>query len=121
MLCDTNILIEFLKREPAAVGIILRLRYEHQPVLISVVTATELLAYPSVTADEYTRIADFINSLTVLPVTMPIAHRAALLKRTYRLALGDSLIAATALVHNLSLLTRDKELLRLKEIEVRSP
>ena len=120
MLCDTNILIEFLKRDPAAVDIIFRLRYENQSVFISVVTATELLAYPDITATEYTRITDFINSLTALPVTMSIAHHAALLKRRHGLALGDSLIAATALVHNLPLLTRDKELLRLKEIEVRS-
>lgn len=121
MLCDTNILIEFLKHEPRAVEVISRLRYERQPIFISVVTATELLAYPDITETEYIRIADFLNSLTALPVTMPIAHHAALLKRKYRLMLGDSLIGATALAHNLPLLTNDRDFMKVTEIIVRVP
>lgn len=121
MLCDTNILIEFLKREPLALEIISRLRYERQPIFISVVTATELLAYPDITESEYVRIAGFLNSLTALPVTMAIAHHAALFKRKYRLLLGDSLIAATAMVHNLPLISRDHDFRKVKEIVVRAP
>lgn len=79
------------------------------------------MAYPEITEAEYIRIADFLNSLTALPITMPIAYHAALFKRKYRLALADALIAATSFLHNLPLITYDSDFRKIKEIVVRAP
>lgn len=43
-----------------------------------------------------------------LPVSFLVIQRAAELKRNYKIKLGDSLIAATALVHNLPIYTRNE-------------
>jgi PIN domain nuclease of toxin-antitoxin system len=51
------------------------------------------------------------NSLTVLPVTIPIAARAAELHEILRDPM-DCLIAATALIHGVPLVTKDERIQR---------
>ena len=50
---------------------------------------------------------EVFNSLAILPLTTEIADRAVELRQLRRMGLGDSIIAATALVHNLTLVTRN--------------
>lgn len=50
---------------------------------------------------------DFFQSVTVFHLTTEIADKAIDLRRQRRIELGDAVIAATALVHDLALLSRD--------------
>jgi predicted nucleic acid-binding protein len=43
----------------------------------------------------------------VLPADLSVAERAVALRQQRKMTLGDAIIAATALVHNLPLLTRN--------------
>lgn len=47
------------------------------------------------------------KAFKLYPVSDPIVSKAIELKQTKKLTLGDSLIAATALVHNLTLVTKN--------------
>lgn len=120
MLCDTNILIEYLKGDSSVVTTILELQQARQPPFVSVVTITEILAYPPITPHEYAQVTQFLSAFIPLSISAPIAHRASLFKRQYHLSLGDAFIAATAEESNLPLITRDRDFQKVREITVRA-
>lgn len=120
MLCDTNILIACLNGELAVVHILSRLQQERRLLFISAITVTEVLAHPRITASEQERIRGFLSSFALVPVDGIIAEHAATLTRTYHLTLPDALIAASAFVKNVPLITRDKKLAKIREIITRS-
>lgn len=74
---------------------------------ISVVSAMELFALSGMSAQEENRIWTLVSHLEVLPATLPIAVLAGQLARTRRRGKPDLIIAATAIVHRLPLLTRN--------------
>ena len=50
---------------------------------------------------------DFIAATTILPLDEPVVQQTILLRQQHRIKLPDAIIAATALVHGLPLLTRN--------------
>ena len=50
---------------------------------------------------------DFISYMTVLPLTDEIAEKTIQLRKANKIKLPDAVIAATALVHHLTLITRN--------------
>lgn len=120
MLLDSNILIACLAGDANVKGFVLSSRVQRVSLFISVITIAELTSLSSLTNTDLVRILSFADEFPVLQVDRGIAETAGQLRRTYRLALPDALIAATALVRGFPLVTRDKKLLRLKGIDVRS-
>ena len=51
----------------------------------------------------------FFAAARVLPIDVPVLERAVVLRQQRRMSLGDALIAATALVHGLTLVTRNTD------------
>lgn len=119
MLLDTNILIAHLNGEPGVASLFVRAVDTGHPFYISAISITELFAYEKLTLFDIGVIKRFTASLSVLSIDELIAERASFFMLRRRLTLADALIAATASVRKLSLITRDKELLRLQEISVR--
>lgn len=59
----------------------------------------------------------FVESMvTVLPITAAIADRASTFRTTYPKDPADRLIGATAVIHGLSLITKDKSIRASKEV-----
>ena len=51
---------------------------------------------------------EFVNAATVLPLDDVVTHKTIELRRLHKkLKLGDAIIAASALVHNMTLLSRN--------------
>ena len=70
-------------------------------------------------ADDYEILLSEFPNLALLPVTRSILRHAATLRASYGLRTPDAIIVATALAGNATLLvTNDKALKKLKEIEV---
>lgn len=106
-LLDTNILILHLRKYDKITALLLELS-ETSSLYISTVVRTEILA--GMHPHEETRTMLLLNSLTSLPVDIPIADMAGRLIYKYarqgiQLSLADSQIAATALYYNLTLVT----------------
>jgi toxin FitB len=74
------------------------------PLAYSVITRCELFAGRDNT--EYLR--ELLAPMHEIPVDSSIAERGGALKRTARLPTPDALIAATALEHELALMTRNR-------------
>ena len=101
VLFDTNILIDYLRGIPQA-------RTEcdrHSDRAVSIVTWMEVMA-GSTAADESDARCCLLNFYT-LPLTMEVAERAFLLRRTNRVKLPDAIIQATAEESGRILITRN--------------
>lgn len=97
ILVDSDVLVDHLRGHH-------RLSRGQDDLHVSVVTRAELFAGRGT---EERRIRRLLEPMTDLPVDTAIAERAGRLRRTNSLRLPDALIAATALEHRLTLLTRN--------------
>jgi predicted nucleic acid-binding protein len=81
--------------------------------IISVITELELLSFPRISAEQEAKIKLFLEKREILPLTEEIKHTAIEFRRRTNRKLPDSIIAATSIVSNATLVTRDRELLKL--------
>lgn len=111
LLVDTDILFDHLRGahrfDPGAAEI-----------SVSVVTRAELYAGR---AAEESVVDQLLATLQEIDIDRPIAERAGRLRRTTNLPVPDALIAATALEHGLTLLTRNaRPFARVSGLETRA-
>ncbi|MBP7961941.1 MAG: type II toxin-antitoxin system VapC family toxin [Caldilineaceae bacterium] len=103
MLVDSNIIIYAAQPEYKR----LRRFIAEQITHVSAVTYVEVLGYHRLTATQRTTYQGLFQSLYVLPISSDIVDQAIILRQQRKLGLGDALIAATALVHKLAVVTRN--------------
>ncbi len=100
-LLDTNVLIGHLQTG----------ELNHAPkdthFTISVITEAELFRLPGLGEKELEHIADLLTICKGIPVDSAIARKAAALGRTRKTKMLDLLIAATAIEHRLTLITKN--------------
>lgn len=105
MLLDSNIIIYAAQPEYD------RLREfiaEHEPAL-SALSYVETLGYHRLTGIERQFLEEFFAVSLILPMSQPVLDRAVELRQVRRMTVGDAIIAGTALVHDLTLVTRNVE------------
>lgn len=121
MVLDTNVLIALLKGE-VRVTRWFRALPAHQPLFISSVTRAELLAEPKSTPAQRQRIVAFLTAFQSVAFGDDSADTVATLRRRYpRLRLPDAAIAAAALMRGVSLATRDRAFVKVRELDVIVP
>lgn len=118
-LLDTNILILALRSTSRALDFIDMLNQQKKQPYISVITRTEILA--GMRPHEEQRTMDLLDSLFSLSVDENIADRAGRLIYQYarqgiQLSFPDAQIAATALHHNLTLVTTNTKHFPIPEL-----
>ena len=106
ILCDTNILIEFYKNNSTIVNELRLIGVD--PLAISVITQAELY-YGAINKNELLKIQNHLNLLPNFPIDNQVSTQFIQLMERYSLShkitIPDALIAATALVNNVSLYT----------------
>jgi predicted nucleic acid-binding protein len=116
---DSNILIYHLQGDENVGDQLESWLLKGERLFISSVTRLELLAAPALRADEEKEIKELLSFFVLMPVDLQIADAAAKFKRTYRLPIGDSIIAATAFLTASPLVTRNlRDFRRIREIRV---
>jgi len=106
-LVDTNIAIYFLDGLLSDEALpFVKTVIESGPVL-SVATQIELLGWRFPTPEKRDLVEAFVRQCTILPLTDTVARQAIAIRQVRKIKLGDVIIAATALVHNLTLVTRN--------------
>lgn len=103
MLLDTNIVI--YAGQPRYPNI--RALAIAPGVKVSLVSYVEALGWPKITHAERERLEDFFIETEVLPVSDAVADEAVRLRQIRKMEMADALIAATALVHGQTLVTRN--------------
>lgn len=90
--------------------------------IISVVVEIEALTYHD-TPEKMPLIEEFVNLATVLQLDSVITKKAIEIRRKHRkLKLGDAIIGATAIIHNLILITNNvKDFANIKDLKIIDP
>lgn len=107
-LLDTNICLYFLNRSltPSAYEFVSAI-LDTQGIRISVVTQIELLGFRFPSDEEKTATESLVNDAMILTLNEAVVLKTIAIRRQYRIKLPDAIIAATALVHGLTLVTRN--------------
>jgi predicted nucleic acid-binding protein len=112
-LLDTNCILGLLKATPEVLEMVSRRTLLASECAYSAVTRMELLGYPGITAAEERLIGDRLSKFTYRPITTAIEDLTIALRRARKVNLPDAIIAATAIHHDLELLTFDIALLSI--------
>jgi len=105
MLVDSNIIIYAAQLAHSQLR---RFIAEHAPAL-STVSYVEVLGYHQLDDQDRQYFEQFFRRSRVFPLSQAILDQAVALLQQRRMSLGDALIAGTALVHDLMLVTRNVE------------
>lgn len=106
-LLDTNAVIEFLggKLPESAILWLEEIVAEDQH-LLSVINHIELLGFKG-EEEEMQVLEDFIAVSTILPLSDEVVQQTIALRKEHKIKLPDAIVAATSLVHDLIIVTRN--------------
>jgi len=107
-LIDTNILIYHTKGSQAVSSFMSDL-VAQRAFNISILTKIEFLGWEKHTPEGFQKCEQLVKLANIYPVDEDIAGQAIGLRRRVKIKLADAVIAATALVNNLKLATRNME------------
>lgn len=85
----------------------LRAFIEDEVPFISVVSKIETLGYHKLKVEEKSYLENFFQASRIIHITQEVVEEAIKLRQQKRISLGDSLIAATAISHELKLATHN--------------
>ncbi|MEN9609626.1 MAG: hypothetical protein RLZZ628_440 [Bacteroidota bacterium] len=74
---------------------------------VSIITTIETLGFPDLTDSNKIYLNTVFHVLNVIAINAEIAQKAIELKQHKKMSLGDAIIAATALIHDIPLVTRN--------------
>src|SRR5579875_3576240 len=105
---DTNTVIYFLQQQfpPSSEKFMDDLFLNQQPI-ISAITEIELLCWKTTTEKDLAAVHNFIDITKVIELEQPIKLKTAEIRKQHKVKLPDAIIAATALVYKLTLITRN--------------
>ena len=88
---------------------------------ISFITELELLSYPLLTQSDERVIKEFLKEIDIININPEIKKLAISFRKGYGLKLPDAIVCATSLFLEASLVTRDKNLTKVKELTILVP
>jgi predicted nucleic acid-binding protein len=103
-LIDTNIVIDALGN---AMPDSVKRTISGMSLIVSAVTYIEALGWHKATSSQLIVLRRFMDVAIILPISQPVVETTILVRQKKKIGLGDAIIAATALVHNLTLVTRN--------------
>ncbi|MDA0268147.1 MAG: type II toxin-antitoxin system VapC family toxin [Cyanobacteria bacterium] len=109
-LLDTNFVIGLLKGNEQIQNILCDRTVAIDACAYSFITRIELLGFPAITESEIQGITKLLSMLQYLPMNQEIEDSTIHIRRHYKLKIPDAIIAATAKVNRLELLTLDQQL-----------
>lgn len=74
---------------------------------VSAISRVEVLGFHRIDSDDKQKLEDIFASLDVLTLDSDVIEEAVKLRQQRKMSLGDALVAATALIYGLPLVTRN--------------
>ena len=87
---------------------------------ISIITEMELFSYPKLTNTEEEIIKKLLSHFKILTITESIKNKTIEIRKTYGIKLPDSIICATAIIHRATMISNDKQLSKVVDLDMLS-
>lgn len=117
-LIDSNILIYAAKAEASDE---LRTIVAGSDVFVSEISRLEVLGFQSITPDQKHFFEQLFSLIAILPIDKAVIDKAIELRQVKKMKVGDSIIAATAFLKGLQLVTADQDFNKVTEINIDNP
>lgn len=118
LLIDSNIIIYASRPEYGSLRSFIR----EQTPYVSAISKVEVLGYHKLDENERNLLTRFFEIAFILPVSEEVINEATELRRKYNMSLGDALIAATATIWQMALVTRNtKDFKAIQGLEILDP
>lgn len=111
-LADTNALIYLLNGNSCMVP------YLEKNLALSIISTMELLSFSGITETEEQSIRALIDDCKEIILSNEIKEKAIEIRKKYKIKLPDAIVAASALVNNLPLITADKGFNQIRELDL---
>ncbi|MBL0048718.1 MAG: type II toxin-antitoxin system VapC family toxin [Bacteroidetes bacterium] len=116
LLADTNVFINLAEDKGNAQAYL-----QNNTIYASVISELELLGFHNISSKEYKFFEILLQNCTVVELIRPIKEKVISIRRSTKIKLPDAIIVATAMYLNIPLLTYDKGLSRIKNIDLIIP
>jgi predicted nucleic acid-binding protein len=118
-LIDTNVIIDNFANKLTEKGKTVLYSIE---ITVSAVTKIEVLGWLNATEKQLQPLNAFMEIATVLPISEAVIEKTIAIRQGKKIALGDAIIAATALVYNLTIISRNtSDFKNIEELMVVDP
>lgn len=115
---DTNILIYYISGEKKAGDFILGALANNTDLAVAAISVLEFMSYGEIAVKDKETFLLLMEQVSVVSLDFDQALLAAKIRLNYKLRLADSAIAASAMVNDAILVSRDQGFNKIKEIEV---
>ena len=113
---DTNIIIDHIQDDPEVSRWVKHQIENGENFVISSLTVIELFSYPKSTPEELSAIEHLLQELSLIEVNLTVARESARVRKECGITLVDATIAATALLWNCPLATRDRAFKKIPDL-----
>lgn len=121
-LIDTSAVIKYLNGTLLPSGLHLLDRIVDSETILSLITEIELRVWEPVNVSDKQVYEAFISGSVVLDINRDIVEETITIRKNYRLKLPDAVIAATAIVNNLTLIAdNDRDFARVDKLKYLNP
>ena len=111
-LVDTNFLIHLNQGEPFVESLL------DYGLAVSFITEIELLGAFSISKIQRSQFKNLLDDCLVLDMNYQIKKECIAIRNKYKIKIPDAIIAATAIIYNIPLITSDKGFDKIKEIDL---
>jgi predicted nucleic acid-binding protein len=111
-LADTNFLIHLNQGEPFVESFL------DYSFAVSFITEIELLGAFSITKIQRNQFKDLLDDCLVLDMNYQIKQKCIDIRKKYKIKIPDAIIASTAIIYSIPLITSDKGFDKIKEIDL---
>jgi predicted nucleic acid-binding protein len=106
-LIDTNVVIDYTSNLLPENGSVFVEQIFNTNFITSVIVKIEVLGYNEPAPEKMQLLTEFMDTATVLPLDNTITHKTIELRRIKKIKLADAIIAATALIYGLIIVSRN--------------
>ena len=91
---------------------------QNKDIYVSFITEFELLGFKDITEKEEKQISILLDDCLIVSMNNSIKQQYVEIRKKYQLKLADAIIAATAIVTGVPLITSDKQFKTVKELKL---
>jgi predicted nucleic acid-binding protein len=111
MMLDTNIALYLLGGDQVLAAVL-----DEKEVFVSVISEMEMLGYTGISSEEIIRIKTFLAETSIVELSPEVKNKTIELRQFYNIKLPDAIIAATAILQNIPLISADGIFKRIVEL-----